>query len=113
MRASGWADDMTAIHLIERMNNCRLLNKETHEWESGWWKIAAETAEKLVGGYLYLHEHQNSPSHFGGEILGFRVEGENGAVQGRVIFHIRFTPESRGVVTDRHGWGMEKKIVFK
>ncbi|MBB1076706.1 hypothetical protein HUU62_20095 [Rhodoferax sp. 4810] len=104
---------MKAIHLIERMNNCRLLNKATHEWESGWWKVSTETAEKLVGGNLYLHAHQNSPSHFGGFILGFRVEEENRADKGRIIFHIRFTPESRGVVTDRNGWGMEKKIVLE
>jgi len=60
---------MPDIRLVERLGNLRPIDKEAGVWESGYWVISEETAEKLVGGNIYLHSGQTKPSHFGGRIL--------------------------------------------
>ena len=101
---------MPAIHLVERLGNTWKVQGTTDEWESGYWVVAPETAQKLVGGDLFLHSGQAEPSHFGGTILGFRVQS-GGATDGRIIFRIRATVAHRGVSAGRAGWGNEKKLV--
>jgi hypothetical protein len=101
---------MAAIHLIEQKGNVWKVQGTTDEWESGYWVVSAETAERLKGGDLYLHSAQAEPSHFGGAILGYRIQ-EQGPVSGRYIFRIRATGAHRGVLAGRAGWGNEKKLV--
>ena len=60
---------MPSIHLIERTDKVRKVERSGNEWESGNWPIPEETAKKLVGGSLYLHRGKQQPSHFGGQIL--------------------------------------------
>lgn len=89
---------MTAIHVIEKGPSLvRKIQGTLAEFESGNWKIDLDKAERLVGGDLYLHSGQSSPSHFGGRIIGFRVlpVGEQDA--GRVIFRFIFSERYRGV----------------
>lgn len=102
---------MPTIHLIEDLGNMRILNKSNSEWESGWWALAPETAEKLIGGYIYFHKKQAEPSFFGGLILSYRVE-TNGEWVGRVIFQFKTGLEFKGIKAGSAGWGMEKKIVW-
>jgi hypothetical protein len=101
---------MATIHLIEQKGNVWKVQGTTDEWESGYWVVAEETAAKLVGGNLYLHSAQAEPSHFGGAILGYRIQ-DGGPVSGRYIFRIRATVAHRGVQAGRAGWGNEKKLV--
>lgn len=98
------------IHLIEHLGHMTMLNKEKAEWESGWWAVAPAKAEQLVGGHIYFHKQQASPSFFGGVILGFRVETE-GEWPGRIVFKFRASQEFKGVKAGAGGWSMEKKIV--
>ena len=100
---------MPAIHFVERLQNLTFL--DNGECESGYWVIGAETAEKLIGGLLYLHSGQLAPSHFGGRIQSTRVE-EQGAHAGRVVFRFQPDVSCKGVRTSREGWGNEKKIVW-
>ena len=65
---------MTAIHFIERSDNVRKMDSRKNEWESGFWAVTEETAQKLVGATLYLHRSKHQPSHFGGRILSYRIE---------------------------------------
>lgn len=101
---------MATIHLIEQKGNVWKVQGTTDEWESGFWVVAEDTAAKLVGGDLYLHSAQAEPSHFGGAILGYRVQ-DGGPVSGRYIFRLRPTAAHRGVEAGRSGWGNEKKLV--
>lgn len=104
---------MARIHFVERKNNVTKVAGTTDEWESGYWVVGEETAQALVGGDLYLHEKQDSPSHFGGTILAYRVfrDANQPDIDGRLIFRIRATVAHRGVRAGRDGWGNEKKIV--
>lgn len=102
--------DMPDIHLIEQKGNIWKVKDTTDEWESGYWVVAEATAAKLVGGDLYLHSKQAEPSHFGGTILGFRVQPD-GEVAGRFIFRFKATINHRGVLAGQDGWGNEKKLV--
>jgi hypothetical protein len=102
---------MPAIHLIERLGNVHCVDKETNEWESGYWAISVETAERLQGGHIYLHQGQKEPSHFGGEVLSFYVYQSEPYV-GRIVFRFRAAAEFKGVKTQRAGWSNEKKIVW-
>ena len=99
------------IHLIEDLGNMKMLNKANFEWESGWWAVAPETAEKLIGGHIYFHKKQAEPSFFGGLILGYRIE-TTGEWVGRVIFRFKTGLEFKGIKAGSSGWGMEKKIVW-
>ena len=101
---------MPVIHLVERRNKVKLINRDQHEWESGYWKMSEKTAQCLVGGDLYLHDGQLQASHFGGTILGYRVH-EGGELDGRMVFRFRASMEHKGVKTDRKGWARGKKML--
>ena len=103
---------MPAIHFVERIGNIRKIPNTQHEFESGYWAVAPETAQKLVGGDLYVHDGRTKPSRFGGKILSFRVHS-GGQWDGRLIFRFQATAEHRDVSTSRKGWGNEKKIVWE
>jgi hypothetical protein len=99
-----------AIHLIARRQlNVHPVPGTEGEWESGDWVVAAETAERLVGHSIYLHETRAAASYFGGKILSFRVV-EDGDAAGRTVFRFRFDAAHRGVTTSRGGWAQEMKI---
>jgi hypothetical protein len=99
-----------ALHLIERMGHVRAVDSAAGLYESEWWAIPPETAEKLVGGRLYLHKAQDKPSFFGGTISSYRVES-NGEWAGRIIFSFTRDAAGKGVIS-RGGWGNEKKYVW-
>jgi hypothetical protein len=105
---------MPAVHFVERLNNVRPIPNSGGEWESGYWVIADETAQRLVAGDLYLHSGQTEASHFGGKILSFRVHRDSAKpeIDGRIVFRIKPTPGHKGVITGREGWGNEKKLVW-
>ena len=102
---------MTAIHFVERSDNVRKSEKSRNEWESGYWAVAEDTARKLIGGVLYLHRTKLQASHFGGTILGYRVE-QTGAQAGRVVFTLRADAGCKGVKTDGKGWSKDHKIFW-
>ena len=64
---------MAAIHLVERTDNVRKIDRLNNEWESGSWPITEAVAQKLIGGMIYLHRGKQQPSHFGGEIISYRI----------------------------------------
>ena len=103
---------MTAIHLVERVDNVRKTDKSKNEWETGNWAVAEETAQKLIGSTLYLHRAKLQPSHFGGTILGFRVIEESAPDAGRVVFKLRADADCKGVKTDGKGWSKDHKIFW-
>lgn len=101
-----------SIHFVERLNNVHPVPGVPGEWESGYWVVSEETAQRLVGGDLYLHSGQSDPSHFGGKILAFRVHKDGSELDGRIVFRIKAALEYKGVAAGREGWGNEKKIVW-
>lgn len=103
---------MAAIHLIERTDGVRKLDPSRNEWESGEWPLTEETAKKLVGSVLYLHRTKLAPSHFGGDVLDFRVE-ESSAHGSRIVFKLRAKADYKGVRIDGKGWSKDCKIVWK
>ena len=104
---------MPKIHLVERITNVKLLSKEQNKWTSYSWMISEETAQKLVGGEIYLHKAQNAPSHFGGKILSYELlDDQHGADAGRVVFNFQAGLEYKNIKAGKDAWGMEKKIVW-
>jgi hypothetical protein len=103
---------MPSIHFVERRNNVRKIQGTTDQWESGFWVVGRETADRLIGGDLYLHAKQDAASHFGGVILAWRAIDDSSQpdIDGRLVFLIRMTPAHRGVKAGSDGWGNEKKI---
>lgn len=101
---------MPVIHLIERTDNVRKTDRDKNEWESGNWPVAEEMAQKLIGGSLYLHRGKQQPSHFGGEILSYRIE-ESGPNAGLVVFTLKAKMDCKDVKTDRKGWTKDLKIL--
>ena len=79
------------------------------EWENGYWAVSKDTAERLVGGDIYLHKAQDKPSHFGGKIVSYRVN-QGGVFDGRIIFCFKASMEHKGMRTGPEKWGNEKKI---
>jgi hypothetical protein len=102
---------MPAVHLVERLDRVRRIDRDRMEWESGYWAMPEETAKQLVGGDLYLHRAQSEASHFGGKILSYHVE-PSGPEVGKIVFQIQFGLAYRGVKAGRGGWGNEKKFVW-
>ncbi|MBU1447013.1 MAG: hypothetical protein KKF58_01755 [Gammaproteobacteria bacterium] len=104
---------MNKIHLIERVNNLRIISKERNEWASCCWVLTEDSAQKLVGGEIYLHVAQDKPSHFGGRIISYSVclDG-SGSEVGRITFNFIAGMEYKNVKTEKSGWGNEKKFVW-
>lgn len=100
---------MPSIHLIERQDNISPVTNASGEWESGYWAVSKDTAERLVGGDIYLHKAQDKPSHFGGKIFSYRVN-QGGVFDGRIIFCFKASMEHKGMRTGPEKWGNEKKI---
>lgn len=102
---------MTAAHFIERTDNVHKTDRQKNEWESGFWPMSEETAQKLVGASLHLHRTKNQPSHFGGKILSYRIE-ETGPSAGRIVFIVRATVDCKDVKVDARGWAKDQKIFW-
>jgi hypothetical protein len=100
-----------AIHLIENLCLFKALDLSADEYESGYWALSPETADRLHGAHIYFHPTRAKPSYFGGQIIDHRVE-EAGEYEGRIVFRLRAAMDHKGVTTDRRGWSMEKKIVW-
>ena len=105
---------MPSIHFVERKNNLRRVQGTDAEWETGYWLLSEETAQRLIGADLYLHSGQNEPSHFGGTILSFHVHRDPGNpdLDGRLVFRFRASRSHKDLTTPKEGWGNEKKIVW-
>jgi hypothetical protein len=103
---------MPAIHFVERLNNVFKLKDGSDDYESGYWKLAEETAAGLVGGDLYLHSGQSAPSHFGGKVIGYRVHRDGSSIDGRIVFRIKPSVAYKGVPAGRERWRNEMKIVW-
>lgn len=102
---------MTAIHFIERSDNVRKIDSRKNEWESGFWPLTEERAQKLVGATLYLHRSKHQPSHFGGRILSYRIE-QAGPSSGCVVFTVRAALDCKDVKTEPKGWAKDHKIFW-
>ena len=106
---------MSAIHLIEKAGTAQGLKPidfQTGLWESGYWKVATETAAKLVGGHIFLHASWSELSHFGGQISAFTTHNAPGSKEdGRGIFQFTFLPECKGVKAPNGAAG-EKRIAW-
>jgi len=100
---------MSRIHLIE--NDRRMVRVEGTTWECGYWVVGADTADKLVGGSIYFHAKQSSPSYFGGKILSWRIQ-QKGEFRGKVVFCFESSPTFKGLLAGR-GWGAGSKVVLK
>lgn len=98
------------IHLIERDNRFMCNDRSTQDWDSGFWRIDTSDAATLVGGNIYFHEKQATPSFFGGVITGYKVE-QKGEWKGRIVFRFTASEDHKDVETAREGWVREKKIV--
>jgi len=110
-RIDYWSLAVAVIHLVERSDNVRKIDKSRNEWESGYWPLTEELAQKLVGSTLYLHRTKMTPSHFGGEIIDFRVE-ESAPHAGRIVFKLRAKADCKGVTIEGKGWTKDCKIVW-
>lgn len=102
---------MAEVHFVERTDNVRKIDKSKNEWESGYWPLTPEVAKKLVGSMLFLHRTKLTSSHFGGDILDYRVE-ETGPEAGRVVFKLRAKADCKGIKIDGKGWSKDCKIVW-
>ncbi len=111
VRAQSGSDMTARIHLIERQGRLTPVQPGSQEYESGFWKVAEKTAQKLVGGEILFHKAQAKPAFFGGVIQSYRVQPD-GKWQGKIIFRFIADPALRGTLAGQGGWGMEKKIVL-
>ncbi|WP_338846238.1 hypothetical protein V8J88_21090 [Massilia sp. W12] len=106
---------MSAIHLIEKAGTAQGLKPVDFKaglWESGYWKVATDTAEKLIGGHIFLHSSWSEPSHFGGQISAFSIHRSPGTKEdGRIIFKFTSLPEGKGVKAPDGAAG-EKRIAW-
>ena len=98
------------LHFIEKARDFKRIDKELNLYESGNWVLSKSVAESSVGGDIYFHKQQTKPSYFGGEIIQVS-QLNDGPDAGRYVFTFRATIAHKNVVTEKQGWGMEKKIV--
>jgi hypothetical protein len=85
------------------------IDKATRTYVSAAWKISEASAEKLVGGKLFVHDGQNNASYFGGEIIGW----ERIAANDRIVLKFIALPECKGVYARNqslNNWSMELRF---
>ena len=100
------------IHFIENFGNVWQCPEST-DFESGyWWRFGSANADALIGGNLYLHSSQSSPSHQGGVVVSYRIE-QQGEFKGRYIFRFRPSAKHRSVSAEPGRWpGRYKWLVL-
>lgn len=107
---------MTAIYLIEKTGTAtglKPLDFQAGAWASGYWKIAEDTALKLIGASLYLHTSWASESHFGGKITSYVVHHAPGTPEdGRIVFRFTAQTDHKAVKAPSSGASGEKRIVW-
>lgn len=93
---------MHAIHLICRRSDGVSLDgvtfvKGTTSFRSGQWDLAREDAERVVGGWLYLHSAKGSRAEIGGVVESFEeVTDPTLAHSRRIVFLVAAKKEARG-----------------
>lgn len=103
-----------AIHVVEKKRedaHLRRVKGGRELWETAYWIVGRATAETLIGGSVYVHRGQNTPSHAGGKILD--IYHEPGSDVNRRVIRFRSMAGAINVSTDRAGWGNERKIVWR
>ena len=102
------------IHLIYKkaddLPKISPLGPGSSTMQSGCWKVSDKTAEELIGGSIYFHPTQKSPSSAGGKIIG-AVKLKDGDHSGRYVFMFEENPACKGVTTSTEGWAMVMKLV--
>lgn len=99
------------LHLVckDRLS-IRRIAATTDTYETGDWVVAPATADQCVGGSLFLHDHQRSPSYHGGRVLRwYRAGGKDPSA--RIVFVYRHVPDHSQVSAGREGWSQEIKLV--
>ena len=99
------------LHLVERLRKLERISKNPDIYESGDWAIPEPRGHLYVGGNLYLHESQESPSYYGGKIIGFRMQPAGHENAGRMVLQFAALPSAKDVRTTKEGWGNEQKSV--
>jgi hypothetical protein len=97
---------MKAIHLIQ--NNPELppkpISPGSQTYESGFWALPIEQAKSLIGGNIFLHETQLSPSFFGGAIKDCWLQ-QAGEWKNRVVFKFDALASHKGIrPINPEGW---------
>jgi hypothetical protein len=106
---------MAAIHLIKNDQGLPSITPigqqaGTGIYYSGYWSIAETTANALIGGNIFFHEHQAEPSFFGG-VIKCVVKVDEGMYPGRIVFIFKVDQACRGITTPQDGWAHEMKII--
>jgi len=118
--------NMYAIHLICRRQeqgrrNLKPVEGREHVWISSCWTVPEHDAQRLIGGWIYLHpEGKNSQSEFGGVILSLSsCERREGAgIEQGIAFTFQARKEGRGKrgeapITPWHGQeGLYRRPLF-
>ncbi len=104
---------MAAIHVIRKddptLPRIEIVDRATETYRSGYWVLSGEKARALIGGKIFFHRKQSSPSFFGGVITAEERIGE-GEYAGRVLFTFRQDESCRNVRTGPEGWAQEMKL---
>jgi hypothetical protein len=100
------------ICFVETAGNIKRLDRDTHLYECGNWKVSQHKAAQLVGDRIYFCDKQASPSFFGGVIQGYRVlPDDHPDAPGRIVFSFIADEEGRGFSCGVEGWGNEQKTI--
>jgi HNH endonuclease len=100
-----------AIHVVEKKQDSqhlRPVDGRRGVWQTAYWVIGEKTRSDLIGGTVYVHEGQLLPSHAGGEIL--EIVHETGTEQNRYVIIFKQSAAAKGLLSEKAGWGNEKKI---
>ena len=99
------------LHLVckDRLSIRRIAGT-TNIYETGDWVVAQATADQCVGGSLFLHDRQRSPSYHGGRVLRWYWTGGE-APSARIVFVYRHMPDHSKVSAGQEGWSQEIKLV--
>jgi hypothetical protein len=99
------------LHLVckDRLSIRRIAGT-ADTYETGDWVMASATADQCVGGSLFLHDRQRSPSYHGGLVLRwYSVGGDRQSM--RVVFVYRHLSGHSNVFAGLDGWSQEMKLV--
>jgi len=107
---------MASIHLIKNDRGLPSITPigqqaGTGIYYIGFWVIAEATANKLIGGNIFFHEHQTEPSFFGG-VIKCVVKVDQGMYPNRIVFIFKVDQACTNITTPRNGWSQEMKIML-
>jgi len=110
-QTSGPLNLAVLVHLEQGSAGIKSLKDGSGLWASYSWAINQNKYQQLIGGTFSVHEKQNAPSHFGGEIVQV-IPDQKEPGRAVIIFKSSVDIKNGSINGKSFNWGHQAEKVY-